>query len=388
MVPGTEQCPVGFVEGVSPIIWPGAVGYGCACHSGSLDAQKHRVKSTFGTCSIGQQQAGCIEDKGIEPVPLRNWRGGVLCVKREGEAAANMGSDFHERPNPVDGTCPEKYQKCGAGSYDTDHAICVPLSVDCPITYIIAQGAIGETPDTAQMNSSSNPFEDSLNNQTMEFISKNGGKNNLYLFTDSAQQLLPGQFPVIEFTYGFEDLRLPEYGPCFGNEFAASVSYMDKVSFKGENHSAQNNYNSACRKFDDRWRLVDEYDEDELLTDTFSAHERCEGLDIGEMMASDYWTTAQACSLDSHYRKSQQCEYRFDLGKVCGDDDDICKKVTKQSTCGHLIHFMAPKIGYKKMGLYARQQLYWASECDKAQVGRFFFFLIFIFFFFFLVLYI
>lgn len=48
MVPPTDQCPAGFVEALAPIIWPGTEGYGCACHSGSLDLTGHKVKSTLG----------------------------------------------------------------------------------------------------------------------------------------------------------------------------------------------------------------------------------------------------------------------------------------------------------------------------------------------------
>ena len=45
--------------------------------------------------------------------------------------------------------------------------------------------------------------------------------------------------------------------------------------------------------------------------------------------------------------------------------DTICRHIMGQSKCGKLMHFGTPTIAYKRMGIYARQQIYWSTKCDK-----------------------
>ena len=169
-----QECPHGFEEATQPITWPGAEGYGCACHSGSLDSFGNQVKSSYGSCSIGQQQAGCIEDKGLGPISMQTWRGGKFCVKREGQAVADFGWNFNERPNPINGLCPENYKKCGNqdGDFDNDFSTCQPDTVDCPVTFFVSDNQLGELPETVGYNETHNPFLEGvpLSRQVAYFI--------------------------------------------------------------------------------------------------------------------------------------------------------------------------------------------------------------------------
>ena len=137
-VPHGENCPYGYEEAAAPMTWPGADGYGCACYSGAMDFFNTKVYSSYHKCSWGQRYAGCVEDEGLGPIYMRTWRGGLMCVKREGQAVWDGHFNYNERPNPVDGTCPENYQKCGAadGTYDANYAICQPDNLPCPVTFL------------------------------------------------------------------------------------------------------------------------------------------------------------------------------------------------------------------------------------------------------------
>ena len=68
--------------------WPGAEGLGCACPLAAMDSNGAHSRSSYGDCVSQQLEAGCIQDKGLGPIDLVTWRGGMLCVKREGPPSA------------------------------------------------------------------------------------------------------------------------------------------------------------------------------------------------------------------------------------------------------------------------------------------------------------
>ena len=183
------------------------------------------------------------------------------------------------------------------------------------------------------------------------------------------------ELPKLEFTYGFVDTRIPDdymghdYGPCFDRDFNKSVTWGGPVYYPtGEysNRSATQHYNDRCEIFDNRWIQIDSYDEDSFLTENFIKHERCAGLTEGEALDSDYLNSGNGCSLDGHVTAALRCDLRFEeLGQHCADDDDICKNIMMQTTCGRLMHLSTPTVAYKTMGIYARQQIYWSTKCDE-----------------------
>lgn len=198
---------------------------------------------------------------------------------------------------------------------------------------------------------------------------------NKYIYGNREETVIKMELPKLEFIYGFVDTRVPddysghEYGPCFDTEFNASVTWGGKVYYpKGEysNRSATQHYNPRCKKFDNRWIQIDSYDEDSFLTENFIKHERCAGLTEGEALDSDFLQTGNGCSLDYHVAEPLRCEYQFsELYHQCAVGDNICRDIMKQTKCGKLMHMGTPKVGYKTMGIYARQQIYWSTHCDK-----------------------
>ena len=377
-VPHGENCPYGYEEAAAPMTWPGADGYGCACYSGAMDFFNTKVYSSYHKCSWGQRYAGCVEDEGLGPIYMRTWRGGLMCVKREGQAVWDGHFNYNERPNPVDGTCPENYQKCGAadGTYDANYAICQPDNVPCPVTFFVSDNMLGETPETTGWNETTNPFEESVaasQNASFPFINQEG--QNRYIYGNREETIIPMELPKLEFTYGFVDTRIPDdymghdYGPCFDRDFNKSVTWGGPVYYPtGEysNRSATQHYNDRCEIFDNRWIQIDSYDEDSFLTENFIKHERCAGLTEGEALDSDYLNSGNGCSLDRHVTAALRCDLKFkELGQHCADDDDICKNIMMQTTCGRLMHLSTPTVAYKTMGIYARQQIYWSTKCDE-----------------------
>ena len=125
-------------------------------------------------------------------------------------------------------------------------------------------------------------------------------QKNFYIYGDVANAVIPSQLPVIELVYGFHDIRLPDHGPCFADEFISSTTYRGKSYYFGDNNSATTNYNENCKEFDDRWKRVDSLDEDEFMAENFFSQDQCSGLEEGEAELSDYLTTGQACSLDGY----------------------------------------------------------------------------------------
>ena len=191
---------------------------------------------------------------------------------------------------------------------------------------------------------------------------------NINLYGDINNTVVPGQFPIIEFTFGFEDFRLPNHSPCFQEEFNGSVTYGGVTTFiDRDNRTAISTYNRNCETFDDRWIRIDAYSESSILGENFLVHPRCADLPVGTAYASDYWTTGKQCSMNLDDPAGAQCEYKFPIGHSCAPDDTICSSIMHQSACGHLLHFMTPSVAIRKMALYGRQQIYWASKCDGSE---------------------
>jgi hypothetical protein len=90
------------------------------------------------TVRVPRPHTGTVPQKTLpgfltyDGVPLYIWRGRRLCVQRTGQPAVNFAKHTI-RPKPVSGTCPSGYRKCGTGTYDDNHAICFPSSLQCPI---------------------------------------------------------------------------------------------------------------------------------------------------------------------------------------------------------------------------------------------------------------
>ena len=107
------------------------------------------------------------------------------------------------------------------------------------------------------------------------------------------------QLPIVEFVFGFEDFRLPNYGPCFAEEFNSSVTYDGVTLFRDRaNFTALSSYNPNCAEFDSRWVLIDTYAESSVLAENFLFNDRCAGLPEGQALASDFWTSKQPCTLN------------------------------------------------------------------------------------------
>ena len=130
------------------------------------------------------------------------------------------------------------------------------------------------------------------------------------------------------------------------------------------NFTALSSYNPNCAEFDSRWVLIDTYAESSVLAENFLFNDRCAGLPEGQALASDFWTSKQPCTLNVQSPFGEQCEYKFPIGQQCDPADNICEGIMSQSNCGHLLHFMTPSVAIRKMALYGRQQIYWATACE------------------------
>ena len=95
-------------------------------------------------CSPPMLLAGCVEDTGVPPLPLRFWRGQLnFCFKLSRAPAVTFpGGVYTPRPSPnfadgvwpLNSSCPPLYRSCGFGPTVSTGATCAPSNESCPLT--------------------------------------------------------------------------------------------------------------------------------------------------------------------------------------------------------------------------------------------------------------
>jgi hypothetical protein len=84
-----QNSGVSCSSGFSPIVentWPGTdKGCNCIAKTNTKISTSHRNKIFSGTCTSNETQSGCTTVNELSAVPLKTFKGKVICGKREGD---------------------------------------------------------------------------------------------------------------------------------------------------------------------------------------------------------------------------------------------------------------------------------------------------------------
>ena len=120
---------------------------------------------------------------------------------------------------------------------------------------------------------------------------------------------------------------------------------------------------------DSRWKPYDIQDESDVLVENFLNSDECAGLPVGDIntaLNTNYFKSQAKCTTYEGAPIAMQCSPGVSSGIICKDNDPICESTFYQSRCGRLMNVIehSREINDVKIGLFARNEIYWKEECD------------------------
>lgn len=370
LVASGSSCPTGYEsKGPWTLTWPGSSD-SCGCPSNAIDKYSNSQISSSTACNSNQTDAGCKAGASADSVTLNAWKGMTYCFQTDkSQASATFPGEWGKgnvRPTPG---CPSGYHACGNGTYDNDMATCAPdAETNFPWPHALStRGCPLSLLSTTPVEPSAIVTRYTPQQTIGAFVgtSVSGVKYYQQSFYAAAGADVVAQLPIVELTPAF-------YPPCFSSDnFVGAYNGTSDV-IKGQV------YPNDCEKgADPRWNVWDTIDESDLLYENFFLTAECKqamidaNLTKAQLVSSqfspDYFTSSIKCgtSVPGTTIPAQfACSPSGDSTKVCDSNDVVCQNTFYQSECGAYLYYAKKAAAdAKKVKLYSRSEVFWASTC-------------------------
>jgi len=350
-VSSTGECPSGYHDLPLPK-WPGTFSDACACPSGATWDGEAKMSSSTSTCDTNETKAGCITQPEIKEVSIKEWHGGLICFRREGEPQLiDAKKGILRSVATKSASCySKKYKACGTGTTKKDRTTCVPSSqTDCPLTGAKFGASYTAAPAGYPTN--------------VAAVDGSGA----YYFNVGAS----GSMPINQLRIALWD-GSGKRGDCFEQK-------LDQREYAGQgpSYTYANNYPSECKKMDTRWEVLDAITESENLETTFLSTPACTASSVPSNK-SDYMITGVQCAdTEATALATPGCMVYFNGnanawgGRSCGSSDKTCQNIMLQSNCGALGRW-ASQATKLEWAVLARHEMYWEPECEvnMIEIGK------------------
>lgn len=291
-----------------------------------------------------------------------------LCIERGFKPAVDT-----PYPDLKTGDCPEKFHKCGTGSFDEKRAFCASDDTDgCPISWVGSDDVLDvyfASPTPASVTTALDNADYCVAPSTCANADIGGDATYFQTQTIYSQAGSNGvgmpnwsPLPIVEIEVAFKSSK--SGGPCYGDLSLQGGARHDEYAGVTNNIDGQYKASSPdkCAVDDTRWKPANVASGDDFgLQNMYKYSAYCKNAVSGTDY--NYFSTSTKCS--TYGTDPDDCLLgSFDLSGVntavnCGDDN-TCKQAFWQTNCGAMQTVFSSS---DELGVFQKTQIYWSSEC-------------------------